>query len=399
MEQNLTAEPLCRAKLAIIVNVRFLLFFRGCVVKLRRNGLDVTAISPPGAEQELIRAEGALTCTIPIYREMSPLHDLLSLWRLWRTLKNIRPHITNSETPKTGLLGGLAAVLAGVPCRIYTLNGLRLETTSGLKRWVLTWAEKISCKCAHRVICVSPSLQKRAIGMKLVEEGKTRVLTCHGLDTDKYARVPDNLTRAEVLRKEFNLPKEQFVMGFVGRFTRDKGIPELLEAYYALRNDFPEMRLLMVGDFEDGDPVPQDVRTRIESDPLIVRPGFVADTSAYYHLMDVLVTPTWREGFGHVNIEAQAAGIPVVSTLATGAIDSVQNGKTGLQVPVGDVPALTCAIRRLLGDASMRYEMGRNGQQWVASKFAQDIILAELIQEYNNLLFERLGSCLTTETA
>ena len=390
MDQITDSGNSLRSKLVIIVATKFLLFFRGCITNLRSDGFDVSTITAPGPEQESIRMEGASAFDVPMNREISPLADVVSLWRLWRLLRRIRPEITNSGNPKAGLLGGLAAVLAGVPCRIYTLHGLRLETTTGAKRQVLVWAEKIACKCAHRVICVSPSLRERAIDLGLVESAKTAVLACHGVEVERYAGTEENLARADGLRREMNLPKDSLVIGFVGRFTRDKGIPELMEAYRILRSDFPELRLLLVGDFEDGDPVPLSVRTLIENDPLILRSGFVPDTSAYYQLMDVLVLPTRREGFGLVNIEAQAAGKPVVTTRATGATDSVQDGKTGLLVPVGDSSALASAIRSLLSDNAKRKEMGRRGQEWVTREFSRGKILAALTREYHNLMIERL---------
>lgn len=381
-----------RPRLAIIVAGKFLLFFRGCIKPLSSSGFDVCAISSPGKEQELLREEGASVISVPMNREISPFADLISLWRLWRVLRRMRPEITNSGNPKAGLLGGLAAVLARVPCRIYALHGLRLETMTGIKRRILVFTEKVACKCAHRVICDSPSLRQRAIDLGLVESEKALVFTCHGIEIDQYMESEENLVRAEALRQELNLPESSLVIGFVGRLTRDKGIPELMKAYWELRKDFPELRLLLVGEFEDGDPVPLGVRTRIESDPLIVRPGLVADTSAYYHLMDVLALPTWREGFGLVNIEAQAAGKPVVTTRATGAVDSVQDGKTGILVPVGDAFALACALRSLLEDAAKRHAMGQSGQTWVRQEFSRDRIMTALAREYQSLILERLGT-------
>jgi glycosyltransferase involved in cell wall biosynthesis len=120
--------------------------------------------------------------------------------------------------------------------------------------------------------------------------------------------------------------------------------------------------------------------------------------------MDVLVLPTWREGLPTVNIEAQAAGKPVVTTRATGAIDSVQDGKTGLLVPVGDASALAHAVGSLLSDNAKRKEMGRRGLEWVTREFSRGKILPALTREYHNLMIERLGfrrrestNCDTTE--
>jgi glycosyltransferase involved in cell wall biosynthesis len=380
-----------KSKLTIIVAGRFLLFFRGCVKYLSASGFEVSAISSPGPEQEPLLAEGAKLLHVPMEREISPLRDLVSLWRLWRLLRQMRPDLTNSGNPKAGLLGGLAAVLARVPCRVYALHGLRLETTTGLKRRLLTLTERIACKCAHRVVCDSASLRQRAIDLGLVEAAKARVFTCHGIEIERYAGTEVNLARAIELRRQLNLPKESLVIGFVGRLTRDKGIPELAEAYWKLRGDFPSLRLLLVGDEESGDAVPPEVWKRIEADPQILRPGFVPDTAAYYQLMDIHVLPSWREGFGLVNIEAQAAGKPVVTTQATGAIDSVQDGYTGIVVPVGDSLALARAMGELLRDEAKRREMGRRGQEWVAREFSRDKVMAALANEYRNLIRERLA--------
>jgi len=254
--------------------------------------------------------------------------------------------------------------------------------------------ERIACKSAHRVICVSPSLRQRAIDLGLVTSDKTVVLasgSSKGVEVERFLPTAENLARAEELRCGLNLPKGVPVLGFVGRFTRDKGIPELVEAYRELRAEYPELRMLLVGDFEDGDPVPEKVRKQITGDAQVVRPGFVADTSPYYHLMDVLVLPTYREGFPGVPLEAQAAGKPVVTTNATGAIDSVQDGKTGVLVPAGDASALARAIGSLLADPAKREEMGHQGQDWVTREFAGDRVRAALVNEYQRLTREKLG--------
>ncbi len=384
-----SGSGLRKSKLAIIVAGRFLLFFRGCVERLRERGFEVSTISSPGPEQEPLLAEGAVLYYVPMEREIAPLRDLVSLWRLWRLLRRVRPDLTNSGNPKAGLLGGLAAVLAGVPCRIYALHGLRLETTAGLKRRILTWTERIACKCAHRVVCDSASLRQRAIDLGLVPAAKTRVHTCHGIEIERYADSDENLARAAELRRQLNLPNDCLVIGFVGRLTRDKGIPELAEAYWQLRSEFPGLHLLLVGDEESGDPIPPEIWKGIEADPLILRPGFVPDTAAYYQLMDIHVLPSWREGFGLVNIEAQAAGKPVVTTQATGAIDSVLDGTTGILVPVGDASALARAIGELLRDGAKRREMGRRGREWVAREFTRDTVMAALAEEYRGLMQER----------
>jgi len=238
--------------------------------------------------------------------------------------------IVDASTPKAGLLSGVAAWLARVPCRVYTLRGLRLETATGLKRALLWVTEWISCKCAHRVVCVSPSLRARAIGLKLVGDSKAIVLGegSGGVDIRRFSPAGRESAETQSLREKLGIAANALVIGFVGRLVRDKGIRELIEAFQGLNRKQPGLQLLLVGDFEQGDPVEPEIRRFIESSPAMIRPGFVSDTAPYYGLMDVLALPTYREGFPGVPLEAQASGVPVVTTTATGAVDSVVDGET-----------------------------------------------------------------------
>src|ERR1700736_1652451 len=135
-------------------------FMRGHLQFLQKQGFDVILISSPGnGLDEAGRIENVRIIGLPMAREIAPLKDLVSLWRLWRTIRALRPAITNVGTPKAGLLGGCAAWLTGVPCRFYTLHGLRCETSKGLRRSLLISAEYLACHFANRVVCVSRSLR------------------------------------------------------------------------------------------------------------------------------------------------------------------------------------------------------------------------------------------------
>ena len=181
------------------------------------------------------------------------------------------------------------------------------------------------------------------------------------------------------------------MLGYVGRLVKDKGIRELVEAFGKLRGTYPDLRLLLVGDFEQGDPVEPEVRRCIESETAIIRPGFVSDTAPYYPLMDVLALPTYREGLPGVPLEAQASGVPVVTTTATGAVDSIIDGVTGLHVPVGNTNALTDAVGKLLADPALRERMGKAGRERMERDFRPEVIWDALIHLYRELMEEKLG--------
>ena len=327
-------------------------------------------------------------------REIAPLRDLRTLWKLWRLARRVRPAITNVSAPKAGLLGGLAAWLARVPCRVYTLRGLRLETASGRKYAALWAAEWLACRLAQRVVCVSRGLARRVVELHLARPDKLLVVasgSSNGIDSRRFAPGLAMARRARRLRRRLGISGEAPVLGFVGRLTRDKGIAELVGAYRRLRQQRPSLRLLLVGCFEEGDPVPAGVRDCIERDRSIVVTGFVEDSAPYYQLMNVVVLPTYREGYPTVALEAAAAGRPFITTHATGAGDAVTDGETGLLVPVGDTDALAASVAGLLDDPERAAALACRAQQLAASNFSQQRLWKAIEQVYRDLLARRAG--------
>ena len=385
-------ENLARPRLVIAVNSAIAVgFLQGQLQFFQGRGFDATVLCPKRHkdEWEVERPVGIPIIEVPLKREIAPFQDLDSLWRLCRIMRALRPTVTNVGTPKAGLLGGLAAWLNRVPCRFYTLHGLRFETTSGLKRRLLIYAERLACRLAHRVICVSQSVREKAIASGLTTWERTAVFgagSCNGVDASRFVATPEIVRRAADLRRQLGIPAHAPVVLFVGRLTCDKGITELMQAFSQLSDQFPELRLLLVGSFEDGDPLPCDIRTSLETHSRIVFAGAVKDTAPYYAAADVLVLPSHREGLPTVVLEAQAAGVPVVGASATGIVDVVADGQTGLLFPVGNVPALTEAIARLITDGALAIKLGLAGQEQVRSKFRQEQIWQALHREYLEVL-------------
>lgn len=385
-------EDLARPRLVIAVNSAIALgFVQGQLQFFQDRGFDVTVLCPERRkdEWEVARPKGVSIIEVPMERKIAPWRDLQSLLQLWRHMRALRPTVTNVGTPKAGLLGGFAAWLNRVPCRFYTLHGLRFETTKGLKRRILVYAERLACRFAHRVVCVSHSVRERAIASGLTSAGRMVVFgsgSCNGVDASRFSATPQIVRRAAQLRRQLGIPLRAPVVLFVGRLTCDKGIPELIEAFSQLVARFPELRLLVAGFFEEGDPLPPDTRTYLETHPHVILAGAVPDTAPYYAAADVLVLPSHREGLPTVVLEAQAAGLPVVGASATGIVDVVADGQTGLLFPVGNVPALTEAVARLITDGALATKLGLAGQEQVRSKFRQEQIWQALHREYLEVL-------------
>ena len=381
-------ENLARPRLVMAVNSAIAVgFLQGQLQFFRDKGFDVTVLCPERRkdEWEVARPEGVPIIQVPMARVIAPLQDFASLWRLWRAIRRLGPAVTNVGTPKAGLLGGLAAWLNRVPCRFYTLHGLRFETTKGFRRRLLIYAERLACRLAHRVICVSQSVRERAIACGLTDPERAFVFgsgSCNGVNASHFAATPETMTRTAELRRKLGIPPQAPVVLFVGRFTCDKGVPELTEAFSKLLDGFPELRLVLVGCFEEGDPLPVSLRRDLEAHPQVISAGAVPDTAPYYAMADVLVLPSHREGLPTVVLEAQAAGRPVVGACATGIVDVISDGETGLLFPVGDVAALAGAIARILTDKNLALKLGLAGQEQVKQKFQQQKIWDELYRAY-----------------
>jgi len=350
-------------------------FMRGQLGFLRSRDYHVTVIaSPDPSLQSLAAREGIEIVPVAIPREMRPLQDLVTLLKIYFVLRKIRPHVVNASTPKAGLLGMLAAWFLRVPVRIYTLRGLRLETTHRLRRWVLLVCEWLTSACAHRVICVSRSLRDAYLKLQCTTSEKTLVLksgSSNGVDAEKFRATPQLLNQASQVRREYGIPRDSLVVGFVGRLTRDKGIADLLDVFEHVEPKFPGVHLLVVGDFEAGDRVDSALRHRILNHHRIHVTGMVdlEQVAAFYRTFDLLLFPSMREGFPNAVLESQASELAVVGYAATGTLDAIEDGATGAIVTLGDRGGLAASVSRYLSDELLRGEHGRAGRVRVEKNF------------------------------
>jgi len=274
--------------------------------------------------------------------------------------------------------------LAGVPARVYMLRGLKLETATGAKRVVLLFAERAAAWCAQSVLCKSPSMLAEALALRLAPAGKIRLIgdgSSNGVDVERFSPGPSTV------RGALGIADDAEVVGFVGRLTRDKGVPELLEAFEKILFFRPRARLLLVGWFDMAeDALDAECKDRIANHPKIHCPGFVVDTAPYYRAMDVMVLRTWREGFPNVALEAEATEIPVITTESTEARDSIVPDVTGLLIPRGSPDAISDAVLKLLRDAGLRLHMGAAGRMWVSLNFADKRVLRLAVSYYRSLI-------------
>jgi glycosyltransferase involved in cell wall biosynthesis len=361
---------------------------------LREAGFRVTLVSSPGELLDRTAArEGAEAIAIPIKRCLAPFADLRVLLCIYRLLRRIQPDVVEFSTPKAGLLGMISSWFCGVQVRIYMLRGLKLEGTEGIKRLILLAAERLASSCAHVVLCNSESLRAQALALGIAPAAKLKLLhggSSNGVNVERFAPAPKGLP-SEV-RECLGLPFDAPVIGFVGRLTRDKGIPELIDAFDVILRKQPDAYLLLVGWFDLAeDALGKAVQARIMSHPRILCTGFVADTAPYYRAMDLLVLPSWREGFPNVALEAAATGIPVITTMTTGSRDAVVPEVTGFLIPPGYPEAISEAVLSLLTDPERCFRMGQAARAWVLEHFVDRQVLGLAVAFYKQLLVQSMA--------
>ena len=363
------------------------LVLRGRLRALRLAGFEVTLIASPGESLTRIAEEENVTaCPLPMQRGIAPIADLMSFFAICRILWRIRPSITDFSTPKAGLLGNLAAWVLRVPHRIYTLRGLKMEGSCGTKQRLLLGSERVAACCAHVVLCNSPSLRTTALAWRIASEEKLELLgdgSSNGVDTVRFSPGESKV------REQLQIPADDLVLGFVGRLTNDKGIPELLIAFEEILRKEPRSRLMLVGWFDRAeDALDASLRTYIHQHPRISHTGFVVDAAPYYQAMDIFLLPTHREGFPNAALEAAACGLPVITTESTGARDAVVPELTGLLIPPRTPEAIAEAALILLRDAQKRKRFGNAGREWVLERYTNRRVLA-LATDFYLALLER----------
>lgn len=369
-----------RMLFAATVPVTLDLFMRGQLAWIAGRGHEVHVVSSPGPElREIGRREGVHVHPLPMEREISLEADAKAIRRWAGLLRTVRPDIAVVGTPKAGLLGTVAASGARVPRCVYLMRGARFEGESGIKGATLRLTERIACSLADTVIAVSPSLAAMAIAERVVGSDKLTVVgsgSSNGVDTVRF-RPPNEVERAAE-RSRWGFDSDNVAMAFVGRLSADKGLDVLRRALERIEPTAVGRVVLMLAGPNEG----VGIAGRTIGTVQVRRLGTVDDVPSLLRACDLLVLPTQREGFPNVVLEAAACGLPVVTTDATGAIDSVIDGVTGLIVPKRDGRAMARALTALIEDPALRRSMGGAARRRVEQEFANELVWRGMLNAY-----------------
>ena len=359
------------------------------------NGFDVKGVSSEGEElREVHENEGIAVEAITMSRKITPFQDLKSLWEMWNFLRKEKPQIVHTHTPKAGIIGMLAARLAGVPHRLHTVAGLPLMEAIGTKRKILNFVEKLTYSSATRVYPNSKGLYDFILQNNFTQSNKLKIIangSSNGIDTTFFS--PDQVTETErvTLREKLNIQPDDFVFVFVGRIVSDKGINELIKAFSELQaaenNEPAGIKLLLVGGLEnDLDPLNSETLAEINQNKDIISVGFQQDVRSFFAIADALVFPSYREGFPNVVMQAGAMGLPSIVSDINGCNEIIIEGENGLIIPSKNVEKLKEKMLTLAKDKNLYTKLKGNSRRMIENRYEQSVVWNALLEEYEGLL-------------
>ncbi|NNK88864.1 MAG: glycosyltransferase family 4 protein [Flavobacteriaceae bacterium] len=354
------------------------------------NYFEVIGVSSEGPAMEEVRInEGIHTKAINMTRSITPVKDLGATWKLYRYLRQEKPFIVHTHTPKAGTIGMLAARLAGVPHRWHTVAGLPLLEVSGLKRILLDMVEKFTYANATKVLPNSKGLETIILENGYTGIEKIQLIghgSSNGINTEYFNSRQVSSQVKETLITSLGLPPDAYVFVFVGRLVKDKGINELVEAFAQVSKAHDRCALLLVGPREDElDPLDDETNRIIKSNDKIFEVGSQKDIRPFVAISDVLVHPSYREGFPNVVLQASAMGLACIVSDINGCNEIITHGVNGLIIKPKDVASLKNAIEHAMADPDGMREMARNGPALIGKKYSQEYIWNELLKAYQQL--------------
>jgi len=346
-------------------------------------GMQVTIITSSGEElSKLPRDHRIRVITTDIPRKLEVWGDVKALWNLYRILKRESFDILHSFTPKAGLLCAIAGWVARIPLRFHTFTGQPWVTRKGLMRSVMRFSDRLIVQLMRHCYADSRSQCDFLIAEGIGNANELSVMghgSLGGVDTQRFSSEHWSEKMKYECKKNVGVDKASFIFTYIGRITVDKGISELLDAFEDLKTACPQAHLLLIGPVDDDG---KGILERAEKQANVHCLGYQETPECLLSMTDVLCLPSYREGFGTVVIEAAAMGVPCIGTKIPGLIDAIDDGTTGMLVPVKDSEALYKGMCRLMNDENLCKKMGEAARTRVVNLYDAKIVHSEWVSEY-----------------
>jgi glycosyltransferase involved in cell wall biosynthesis len=318
-----------------------------------------------------------------LHRELSPIYDTVSVKRLVAEIQRVRPHILHTHTAKAGAVGRMAALLAGdarPPVIVHTFHGHVLRGYfDPVRTEIFRETEKFLARHTTRLIAVGPEVRDDLVALGVAAPEKFSVIRL-GIDLEQ--RVGGD---GGELRRRFGIPPERFVVGWVGRMTGIKRVPDVLAAFARLVELGVDAQLVLVGDG------PERAQLERRANELGIQrrtlfAGYQRDIGPYWSLFDAFLLPSANEGTPVVAIESLAAEVPVVATRVGGVPDVVRDGTDGFLTEVGDIESIAARLAELARDPALRARMGATAREHVVPRYRVSRLIDDVDELYRELL-------------
>lgn len=348
-------------------------FFKG-QYQLLLSDFDITAIASDKKRLKEVGEENHIKIHhIPMEREISILKDIYCLIYFIFYFIRQRPYIVHGNTPKGSLLSMIAAWITRVPVRIYMCHGLRYQGCYGLKRKLLMFMERISCSCATEIICVSHGIKEVLIEDRITNKEPIVIWngSVQGINMGKFN--PDNITDKQGLKGKYGIEDDDFVLTFVGRIVKDKGVNELVEAFEYLSLKYSDIKLLLIGWNEDkGNPVSDKTKEIIDNNKNIIATGPQSNIVPFLSITNLFVFPSYREGFGLSLMEAGAMNVPSIASNIPGCNEVIIDGLTGLLIEPRSTSTIIESIEKLYNDRELLDYLKSNCRKSIIERYEQN---------------------------
>lgn len=359
---------------------------------LTKNGYDVTLICNMDDGFAEANSDFAKCISLPMARGASVKDLFKSIRALKKIFKQEKFDVIYYASPNASMYAAIAGKRAKIKTRVYSQCGLRYVSFTGIKRRIFKAVEKLTCKYSTHVRAQSPMNMEFAIEEKLCKRKKISVVGIGGT-TGVDLCLCDAFDREEAkanLREKYQIPQDAFVYGYVGRLNKDKGVNELIEAFASVKAENPSAYLMLVGMKDETNPISAENMQKAESDDRIVLTGNVPKGEVYRHMaaFDVLVHPTYREGFGKVLQEAMGMRLPIITTDVPGPSEVIDQGKYGLMVKVQSVTDLAEKMTEIANDSELRNQLASAGRARAEQYFDRPIMLNNILIDLNEIVAE-----------
>ena len=372
----------------IVTDLSASILLKNQLLYFQDKGLETHVIAAEGPHTAAVVRAGITYHRVDFTRAITPGRDLRALAQVTRILREQEYDLVHLHLPKPVLLGTIASFLTSVPHVFRTIHGFYFHSNSNpmiaaffvnLERMVNPFHEVVLSQNREDI----PTAQARRIrpSHHIVHLG-------NGIDLRRFDPDRTHPQQLALRRRALGIEPHDRVIGFVGRFVREKGLPELCEAFWRLARHDPSLRLLLVGEEVLRSSDRLDVASCLPPDlrPRVIRAGWQERVEDFYPLMDVFALPSYREGFPRCAMEASAMGIPAVATNIRGCREAVAHNENGLLVPLGSVPALQTALQTVLENPLMATRLALGGRLKALREFDERAKFEMVFREYARVL-------------